>query len=328
MLSSNLWDAAAATLSEKEKASLDFASSRKLDELLALVNERKAECLQRRWSVKRSNGKERVVLHDVFAKIAVWIDKFVEVGDMAMQYDPGHAALPWAGVRLLPKLSTQDARQHLDVLEGIEQVSRIITYYYVVERIYLQEKNEITVKLKASIVEFYATVLSFLVRVRDFFAMSTAARALQGVFDWNHKFQSGIEAMHRQEVDVVRYTELVDGERQKALGKRLSQLTLGEQQRFDSLSNALQILKRPIDRMDAHLQTLQDGIDIEQRVEILQWVSKMPYMQHHYQTRKDILPRSGAWFLNDKQLYLWYHSSSSSIMWLHGSPGTGKSKLV
>ena len=28
-----------------------------------------------------------------------WIAKFTEVVDIAVQYDPVHAALPWAGIR-------------------------------------------------------------------------------------------------------------------------------------------------------------------------------------------------------------------------------------
>ena len=27
------------------------------------------------------------------------MNKFKEVGDIAVQYDPGHAALPWAAIR-------------------------------------------------------------------------------------------------------------------------------------------------------------------------------------------------------------------------------------
>lgn len=31
----------------------------------------------------------------------VWVNKFKEVVDVAIQYDPVHAALPWAAVRFL-----------------------------------------------------------------------------------------------------------------------------------------------------------------------------------------------------------------------------------
>ena len=34
-----------------------------------------------------------------------WVRKFVEVGDVVAQYDPGHAALPWALVRFVLQVS-------------------------------------------------------------------------------------------------------------------------------------------------------------------------------------------------------------------------------
>ncbi len=37
----------------------------------------------------------------MFEKIVVWVRKFKAVGDIAVQYDPAHASLPWAGVRLI-----------------------------------------------------------------------------------------------------------------------------------------------------------------------------------------------------------------------------------
>lgn len=38
---------------------------------------------------------------DLFGKIVKLVDLFQQVGDPAVQYDPVHAALPWAGVRCL-----------------------------------------------------------------------------------------------------------------------------------------------------------------------------------------------------------------------------------
>jgi hypothetical protein len=37
----------------------------------------------------------------LFSKLVKWIDLFKQVGDVAVQYDPVHAVLPWAGVRFL-----------------------------------------------------------------------------------------------------------------------------------------------------------------------------------------------------------------------------------
>ncbi len=39
-----------------------------------------------------------------------WLDKFKQVGDVAVNFDPQHAALPWAGIRLLLEVSREHTR--------------------------------------------------------------------------------------------------------------------------------------------------------------------------------------------------------------------------
>ena len=68
--------------------------------------------MDKRWTVPRGGNKNAVVLRDVFTKIAVWIDKFMVVGDMAVQYDPAHAALPWALIRFLLKVRIKCGTTH------------------------------------------------------------------------------------------------------------------------------------------------------------------------------------------------------------------------
>lgn len=46
------------------------------------------------------NGRQ-IILRDVAEKIIVWIDRFKQVGDIAVNFDPVHASLPWAGIRFL-----------------------------------------------------------------------------------------------------------------------------------------------------------------------------------------------------------------------------------
>ena len=101
--SANLWDLAAVRLSDKDKASLDLTSAISLDDLLSDINDRRQECEQQQWTVNK------VVLRDVFTKLVTWVEKFVQVGDVAVQYDPGHAALPWAAVRFLVKVGFHSA---------------------------------------------------------------------------------------------------------------------------------------------------------------------------------------------------------------------------
>ena len=62
-----------------------------------ILDERKGEL----WKVKFREGDSDVVLRDVGMKILRWVDKFKQIGDIIVQFDPAHAALPWAGFRFL-----------------------------------------------------------------------------------------------------------------------------------------------------------------------------------------------------------------------------------
>ena len=47
---------------------------------------------------------DEIILKDIGMKILRWVDNFKQIGDIVVQYDPVHAALPWAGFRILLKV--------------------------------------------------------------------------------------------------------------------------------------------------------------------------------------------------------------------------------
>ena len=61
---------------------------------------KKVECVRKRGKYTKSNGEE-VFIREIFERMVGWVTKFREVGDIAIQYDTAHAALPWAAVRFL-----------------------------------------------------------------------------------------------------------------------------------------------------------------------------------------------------------------------------------
>ena len=111
----DLWDNAFKSLKEKDKQNVDFQRTDKraiLEDVLVEVQKKKQDCLTRRLKYTRSNG-DSVHIYDVCEKIVNWVNKFKEIGDAAMQYDPGHAALPWAAIRFF--LQVCRSRKHLSV---------------------------------------------------------------------------------------------------------------------------------------------------------------------------------------------------------------------
>ena len=64
------------------------------------------------------------------------------------------------------------------------------------------------------------------------------------------------------------------------------------------------------------------------RTAVLTWLSTIPYQDHQTAARKEVQEGTGAWFLQDDVYSAWKASDETSLLWLHGPPGCGKSKLM
>lgn len=97
-----MWEKAVQTLSDEDKQHIDFNRKDKLailDEVLTAVNDKKRLCMEKRWKYKK--GNKEIIVRDKLEKVVVWVNKFKELGDIVVQYDTGHASIPWAGVRFI-----------------------------------------------------------------------------------------------------------------------------------------------------------------------------------------------------------------------------------
>ncbi|KAL7274140.1 hypothetical protein RUND412_002974 [Rhizina undulata] len=65
-----------------------------------------------------------------------------------------------------------------------------------------------------------------------------------------------------------------------------------------------------------------------ERFEILEWLSKVPFENHHLFIRPFRQAGTGEWLLEKKEFIDWKDSSSSSILWLRGIAGAGKTVLA
>lgn len=105
--STNLWTEAIAQLPAEHKHGINFAQHEKIDILKDLREKAETsrnQFMKLRWKYTRKSG-ETVIIRDVLEKFLRWLDVFKEIGDVAVQYDPTHAALPWAGIRLILQVS-------------------------------------------------------------------------------------------------------------------------------------------------------------------------------------------------------------------------------
>jgi len=106
----DLWSEALKVLSKKDKTLvLDHVPPattpvcEMLETLMQIALEKRRACESKRWTLKF--GEHVVVLSQVADKVIAWLDKFKQIGDIAVNVEPLHAGVPWAGVRLLLQVS-------------------------------------------------------------------------------------------------------------------------------------------------------------------------------------------------------------------------------
>lgn len=174
-LTGSLWDKAFNRLDESLKSNLGQARTHKRDILAAVLRaaeDKRDKSLQGSWKVKLPN-RETVIVRDVLEKITRWVVRFKEIGDIAVQYDPAHASLPWAAVRFLLQVTVNDIQQYGAMVVDIEVISRLITRYKEFEVLHLPRNAPVPPPLDDALTSLYTEVLIYLARTIDVFSERT-----------------------------------------------------------------------------------------------------------------------------------------------------------
>jgi hypothetical protein len=266
----DLWKKAVDSLDPHLITGLDPAKTGVRDIVTAVFRVAQAkrdESAKKRWRISR-RGKQDVIVRDVMEKIIFWIDRFKDVGDNAVQYDPGHAALPWAAIRFILQAAVNYTEVEREILEGIELVTRLLASFREVEKIYL--RAGVLVELQDALVSAYATILETLSEAVKYLSQSKKIHGLKAPF----KLAGGenIKRLLDSEHQVIRFTSLVNGQRLLDVSTKVSRT--------------------------AELSAITDkAVEGQKYQAILRWLSATRYLEHHGEQRKLRTPGTGTWLL-------------------------------
>ena len=94
-------------------------------------------------------------------------------------------------------------------------------------------------------------------------------------------------------MEVQRYTALMDAEYQRNTKVGIASVSSEQKANDQGLRSLLGGLQRPIDRIETRLQDQADGLKEAERAKILEWLLPIAYVQHHVQTKIDVLKGAG-----------------------------------
>ncbi|VUC22857.1 unnamed protein product [Clonostachys rosea] len=312
----DLWAAAIQGLDDEVRGQINIAQEDKqktINDLLA-ATERARKCMiDKSLSFKRKNG-ETVFVRDVLARAAKWINHFKEVGDIIVQYDPAHAALPWAGVRFLLNIAVGDLNTYASVLDGTTKITELLCRNTLLESLISVPRSRAEKDLSDALVKLYASILAYLAKACSYYQQNR----------FKSLIKSGLFASPDLEVALE---NIAEAQRNVDSSAKL----FGLQDQLESraeLKRMIMDFDAPINRLDKAIHSITDHLNGERRAKVLCWISGEPFEQHHNEEKKEVLKGTGNWLLHEPTFARWKRQRSSSIFWLHGIPGAGKSKLT
>lgn len=95
-----------------------------------------------------------------------------------------------------------------------------------------------------------------------------------------------------------------------------------------TMSDILNSLEEPIRRLVDQSRLSTQALHESQRLELLHWLSSVPFSSHHKRHSKNRIPGLGQWLLSHNRYLSWRNTSTSSILLLHGIMGSGKTSLT
>ena len=120
-----------------------------------------------------------------------------------------------------------------------------------------------------------------------------------------------------QEAKVLNLAKLADAETQQDTNKNV----VAVRHLLEAMNNPI---SRLVDQATISTKTLQEN----KYLELLCWLSPVPFSHHHERHSESRVPGSGKWLLDHPQYLSWKSSSTSSVLLLHGILGSGKTSLV
>ncbi|KAF7562204.1 hypothetical protein G7046_g1935 [Stylonectria norvegica] len=319
----DLWERAKQELKEDERELLEGnvqlgATRDILSQLDTIMQEKQQQVEAKTW--KFDFGGRKIVLRDVVGKIIGLVKTFKDFGDAAATIDPIHCALPWAAVKFVLQIATADLEQAGQALIGIELVTCLINRGMIYERLYIVPDPSTGVnaiqELQKSIVLTYKSILSFLASYIKLMGQNTFKRTIVATIDPKMlgdmlanlgKYEARCEVAAS---NCERLVSSLSRNRQDANQEQLRNM-----------------LKDHIRQFDASANRFWKKLGDDERCKILQWISEVPFESDHYSAAKGRVKGTGQWLLDHPTYKQWRLADSSTILWLNGIPGAGKTKL-
>ena len=318
-----------------------------------------SEAYQRSKSLEKKQRKipgTNRTYREVFGKITDYAHKFEAVGDFVAQVEPMYASLPWACLKLFIQMSIGEHETYNLMLSTSELIADIITRYPVIEQTYARLDSDLSAALRNSLLELYKTIVLFQGHAFQFFdpdhklrrtwdsinpakagqfkgrkaAIEVAAKTADRDIGFVNAevTKTGVDNILVGQSDQNKQLEQIkDGmralssESKAMIDKQNAILSKAETQRAQQLTAIVQMWKGPLDKQ-------MDELEKTNLASVRKWLSGAKPENDLSKAESGRPLELGGWLIGHPKFGDWENADKSSILWLCGFAGTGKTGLV
>ncbi|KAI5838324.1 hypothetical protein DFP73DRAFT_269522 [Morchella snyderi] len=139
--------------------------------LIEEITQKKKECNAKRWFYTNSKGENVFYVEALVGQL----NKYAQIGDVALQHHPDIVALAWSGFRFLLQVGTAYTGDMRTVSESVEHIVRILFCCDIYERLYCETSLRAVMHLVTSLVELYVSILEYLCYAKKYLSGNTGS---------------------------------------------------------------------------------------------------------------------------------------------------------
>ncbi|KAL7914469.1 hypothetical protein GGI35DRAFT_488641 [Trichoderma velutinum] len=287
----------------KPNGILMSAESTQTEELIGIVRD-----IEKRYqdhALRVRVGEKQILWKDYAPRVRSFIKA---IGDIAIQFAPAPSGIIWPALKTL-------LQEFAAILGCSEKVLSILRRGKVYEVIYLNSANTfvpVQENLERSLVDVYTKSLDLLAHVGQRLAEGYRHILLAIV---NPGEAKGLMAsLIKSENDMITAGQACEVVRSADAD--------------ENLTTMLNSLNEPLAQMNDRVRGLLEEAEENELLDALESFSRIDLGDQHRVRTESRTPGTGEWLLQHKKFQEWEHVPASTILWLQGTVGMGKSFLA
>ncbi|KAL7926925.1 ankyrin repeat-containing domain protein [Trichoderma austrokoningii] len=310
------------------KASISNAIDSKIsmrDQMDIILRSKMDEVNQNTWKLRFGSSEVQVKdLAQPILSVINWANTYIN-GALTPNLC---ASMAWAGVSLLLPLFLNPSKQAASLAKGLQDISSLLAQSRMREDLYVrryeakarthnQESPTLAYQeYKNSLELLYREILRFQATSYCYYASNDAFQLGLDIVRWDgwDKLLGQIRNQERRFSDVEALWRDFKYDEECSDAKRRHQESL---QRWGEICTNLSGLRTAVE----HAQT------VNSRQELLKWLSDIDPSEIYNTARDKHGAGTGEWLTKDSEEFRAWKETPSSLLWLHGMAGSGKSVL-